>query len=128
MEQLSLGVVATSRKRDESRLAIHPEHLGRIDAELRRRISLERGYGQRFGISDDWLAAQVGGLRSREELIDECDVILLPKPLAEDLSAFGSRQGPVGVAPLPSRMRSSRSGGRPPSDAYRLGGDELLER
>ena len=59
MEQLSLGVVATSRKRDEYRVAIHPEHLGRIGAELRRRIFLERGYGQRFGISDDRLAAQV---------------------------------------------------------------------
>ena len=53
MEQLRLGVVATSRKPDEYRLAIHPEHFGRIDAELRRRIFLERGYGQRFGISDD---------------------------------------------------------------------------
>ncbi len=88
MEQLSLGVVAMSRKRDEYRLAIHPEHLGRIDADLRRRVFLERGYGQRFGISDDRLAAQVGGLRSREQLIDECDVVLLPKPLAEDLNAL----------------------------------------
>ena len=90
MEQLRLGVVATSRKRDEYRLAIHPEHLGRIDADVRRRIFLERGYGQRFGISDDRLAAQVGGLRSREELIDECDVLLLPKPLAEDLNALAA--------------------------------------
>src|ERR1700727_116103 len=90
MKQLRLGVVATSRKHDEYRLAIHPEHLGRIDADLRRRIFLERGYGQRFGTSDDRLAAQVAGLRSREELIDECDVILLPKPLAEDLNALPS--------------------------------------
>ncbi len=62
--------------------------MGRIDAELRRRIFLERGYGQRFGISDDRLAAQVGGLRSREQLIDECDVVLLPKPLVEDLNGL----------------------------------------
>lgn len=46
MEQLSFGVVARSRERDEYRVAIHPEHLGRIDAELRRRIFLERGYGE----------------------------------------------------------------------------------
>jgi alanine dehydrogenase len=85
VEQLSLGVLATSRKPDEHRLAIHPEHLGRIDADLRRRIFLERGYGQRFGVSDDELAREVGGLRSREELIEDCDVVLLPKPLAEDL-------------------------------------------
>jgi alanine dehydrogenase len=88
VEQLSLGVVATSRKPDERRLAIHPEHLGRIAAGLRGRISLERGYGERFGVSDDELARAVGGLRSREQLVDECDVVLLPKPLAEDLTAM----------------------------------------
>ena len=80
--------------------AIHPEHLGRIDADLRRRIFFERGYGRRFGVSDERLAAQVGGLRSREELIDECDVLLLPKPVAEDLNALRCGQGPVGMAAL----------------------------
>jgi alanine dehydrogenase len=86
MEQLSLGAVGTSRKRDEHRLPIHPEHLARIDADLRRRIFLERGYGQRFGVSDDRLAAEIGGLRTREQLFEDCDVVLLPKPLAEDLT------------------------------------------
>jgi alanine dehydrogenase len=88
VEQLSLGVVGTSRKRDERRLPIHPGHLGRIDEDLRRRIFLERGYGQRFGVSDVQLASAVGGLRSREELVEECDVVLLPKPLMEDLMAM----------------------------------------
>jgi len=88
MEQLSLGVVGTSRKRDERRLPIHPGHLGRIDADLRRRIFLERGYGQHFGVSDARLAAEVGGMRTREQLIEDCDVLLLPKPLAEDLTAL----------------------------------------
>jgi alanine dehydrogenase len=88
MQQLSVGVVATSRKPDERRLPIHPAHLGRIDADLRGRIFVERGYGERFGVSDDRLAAQVGGLRSREELIEECDVVVLAKPLAEDLRAM----------------------------------------
>jgi alanine dehydrogenase len=88
MEQLSLGVIGTSRKRDEYRLAIHPEHLGRIEADLRRRIFLERGYGQRFGLADERLAASVGGMRSREQLIEECDVVVLPKPVAEDLQAL----------------------------------------
>ena len=83
-----MGLVRTSRKPDEYRLAIHPDHLGRIDADLRRRIFLERGYGERFGVSDDQLATQVGGLRSRAQLIDECDVVVLPKPLVEDLNAL----------------------------------------
>jgi alanine dehydrogenase len=88
MPQLSVGVVATSRKPDERRLPIHPAHLERIDADLRGRIFVERGYGERFGVSDDGLAAQVGGLRSREELFEECDVVILAKPLAEDLRAM----------------------------------------
>jgi len=88
MPELSLGVIGTSRKRDEHRLPIHPRHLGRIDPDLRRRIFLERGYGERFGVSDAQLAPEVGGLRSRAELLEECDVAALPKPLPEDLAAL----------------------------------------
>ena len=93
MQPLTLGVVATSRKPDERRLAIHPDHLERIDPELRSRLYLERGYGQRFGATDDELADLVAGLRTRDELLAECDVIVLPKPVVDDLS--GLRAGQV---------------------------------
>jgi alanine dehydrogenase len=92
VDQLSLGVIAQSRKENELRLPIHPLHLARIDADLRDRIYLEHGYGERFGVSDEQLAASVAGLRSRAELIAECDVILLPKPLAEDVAELRERQ------------------------------------
>ncbi|CAM4242877.1 N(5)-(carboxyethyl)ornithine synthase [Nocardia ninae] len=85
MKQLTIGVVATSRKEDEHRLAIHPAHLDRIDPGLRDRVFLEHGYGDRFGYTDEHLAPLVAGHRSRAELFAECDVLLLPKPLAEDL-------------------------------------------
>ena len=88
VSQLNVGVVATSRKPDERRLAIHPAHFERIDADLRDRIFLEQGYGERFGVSDESLSPLVGGLRTREELIAGCDVLLLPKPLAEDLETL----------------------------------------
>jgi alanine dehydrogenase len=88
MEQLTLGLVGTSRKPDEHRVPIHPAHLGRIDADLRRRIFLESGYGLHFGVSDADLAPAVGGLRSRDQLVAECDVVVLPKPLTEDVSAL----------------------------------------
>jgi alanine dehydrogenase len=88
MEKLSLGVIATSRKPDEHRLPIHPAHLSRIDEELRGRMYLERGYGQRFGVSDDALSREVAGLRSREQLVEESDIVVLPKPLAADLAAL----------------------------------------
>ena len=82
---LSLGMVASSRKPAERRLPVHPAHFDRLDPELRGRIFLERGYGERFGVSDAALAAHVGGLRSRRELLAECDVVVLPKPVPEDL-------------------------------------------
>jgi alanine dehydrogenase len=93
MEQLTLGAVGTSRKPHEQRLPIHPAHLSRIDRDLRSRMFLEHGYGERFGVSDDRLAPAVGGLRTREELLEECDVVLLPKPLTQDLTTL--RRGTV---------------------------------
>ncbi|MFK5646788.1 N(5)-(carboxyethyl)ornithine synthase [Ornithinimicrobium sp. LYQ121] len=78
--------MAHSRKENERRLPIHPEHLHEVDDDLRSRIFLEEGYGVPFGVSDGTLAGLVGGVRSRAELIAECDVILLPKVQAEDLA------------------------------------------
>lgn len=83
---LSLGVLAHSRKPDERRLPIHPAHFPRIDAHLRPRILLERGYGSQFGAAEDTLAGLVGGFGTRDQLIAECDIILLPKVQAEDLA------------------------------------------
>jgi alanine dehydrogenase len=85
-QHLSLGVLAGSRKANERRLPIHPAHFSRIDRRVRPRIFLEQGYGSDFGATDDALAELVGGIRTREELIAGCDVILLPKVQAEDLA------------------------------------------
>ena len=92
VDQLSLGVLARSRKENEHRLAIHPPHLDRIDrrpagadlpgARLRRALRhLRRAAGR-----------GVAGLRTRAELIAECDVILLPKPQAADLAELRDGQ------------------------------------
>jgi len=82
---LHLGVLATSRKPDEHRLPIHPGHLERIDADLRAAMTLERGYGARFGIADAELEPLVAGMSDRAEVIARADVVLLPKPQAADL-------------------------------------------
>src|SRR5690349_18804234 len=93
MGRSSLAVVAQSRKDHERRLPIHPQHIERIDAGLRRRMFLERGYGELFGVPDERLAPLVAGLFPRERLIAECDVVLLPKPVARDLVEL--REGQV---------------------------------
>jgi alanine dehydrogenase len=85
--------MSRSRKENEHRLPIHPRHFERIDADLRRRIHLEQGYGERFGVPDEQLAPYVAGLYPRDRLIAECDVILHLKPLPKDVAEL--REGQV---------------------------------
>jgi alanine dehydrogenase len=88
VDQLSLGVVGRSSKQDERRLPLHPHHLGRIPDELRDGVFLEHGYGDRFGMSDEQLKESVAGFRTREQLVEHCDVLLQPKPLLGDIAAM----------------------------------------
>jgi alanine dehydrogenase len=87
-----LGVLAGSRKENERRLALHPRHLERVDADLRRRIVLECGYGDRFGVPDSELAPLVAGMLPREQVVEQSDIVLLPKPVADDLRRFRDQQ------------------------------------
>lgn len=89
---LTLGVMAHSRKENEHRLPIHPTHIDRIDPELRAQIFVEEGYGLPFGVTDETLASQLGGVRTRTELIAECDIILQPKVQSEDLAELRDGQ------------------------------------
>lgn len=73
-------------------MPIHPHHLDRIDADLRKTIYLEHGYGEPFGVPDEQLAGTVAGMRTREQLIAECEVILLAKPLLEDVAELRAGQ------------------------------------
>jgi alanine dehydrogenase len=93
MTLLDLGVIGTSAKENEHRLPLHPEHLAGLDADLRARITLEHGYGERFGYTDAALRAVVGAMASREEILARSAVVLLPKPQHADLAQL--RQGAV---------------------------------
>ncbi len=85
-ELLRLGVIAASRKADERRLPIHPAHFERIDEDLRANMILERGYGERFGVSDKELEPLVGRMAERDEIFASADVVLLPKPQPSDVA------------------------------------------
>ncbi|WP_127472626.1 N(5)-(carboxyethyl)ornithine synthase [Microbacterium sulfonylureivorans] len=82
---LTLGVIGTSLKPDERRVPIHPAHFERLPGDLRERVILEAGYGERFGVADDELRPLVGRIASREDVIATSDVVLLPKPQLDDL-------------------------------------------
>ncbi len=92
MSLLSLGVVGTSTKENEHRLPLHPDHLPRIAPEIAARITLEHGYGEKFGRSDADLAEHVAGFASRDEIITGSDVVVLPKPQHEDVAAMHAGQ------------------------------------
>jgi alanine dehydrogenase len=91
MHDLTLGVLASTRKPDERRLPIHPRHFDRIDESIRSRMLVERGYGRRFGVSDAQLADLVS-VRDKAELIAASDVIVLPKPQPADLEELRDGQ------------------------------------
>ena len=58
---LSSAFSGTSRKENEHRRPIHPRHFDRIDPEVRAQITLDTGYGRRFGVHDEQLRGQVEG-------------------------------------------------------------------
>ena len=89
---LTLGILASTRKPAERRLAIHPLHVERIDPGLRQQLILEEGYGETFGVSDDVLKPLVGAMLPHTQLLAEADVVLLPKPQPADLAEFRDGQ------------------------------------
>jgi alanine dehydrogenase len=89
---LDLGVLGRSAKENEYRLPLHPDHLAGLEPDLAARITLEHGYGATFGRGDAELAPLVRGMASREEILERCDVVLLPKPQLEDVAALHAGQ------------------------------------
>ncbi len=85
MSELTLGVIGTSKKVDEQRVPIHPDHLPRLPETVRRQLVFEEGYGERFGRSDAEMAAESGGVASRHELLAELGSVILNKPMLADL-------------------------------------------
>jgi alanine dehydrogenase len=85
MTKLTLGVIGTSKKTDELRFPIHPEHLSRIPEQMRRQLIFEEGYGAPFNIADSEIAAQTGGIATRHELLADIGTVIVSKPVLADL-------------------------------------------
>lgn len=84
MSLLTVGVFGTSTKKQEKRVPIHPDQLKGLDAAVRGQLYFEAGYGLAFGWSDEQLASKCAGIRTRAELLEQCDVALLAKPVHKD--------------------------------------------
>lgn len=93
MRKFTLGVIGTSKKADEQRLPIHPDHFCRIPETLRRQLIFETGYGEPFNLTDAAIAAQTGGVASRSELLANTDAVIIAKPVLADFEEL--REGGV---------------------------------
>jgi N5-(carboxyethyl)ornithine synthase len=93
MSNLTFGVIGTSKKETEQRIAIHPEHFTRLPAQILRKLIFEEGYGAPFGISDTAIAAQTGGVATRHEILADIGNVLIPKPVQADLQEL--REGGI---------------------------------
>jgi N5-(carboxyethyl)ornithine synthase len=74
-------------------MPIHPDHLKRIPQHIRRRMIFEEGYGKPFAIADSVIAKETGGMASRSELLAHSGVVVLAKPMPEDLQEL--REGGI---------------------------------
>ena len=93
MSKLTFGVIGTSKKEDEQRIPIHPEHLPRLTEQIRRQLIFEEGYGAPFGIADTEIAAQTGGVATRHEILANIGNVIIPKPVLADLQEL--REGGI---------------------------------
>ncbi len=85
MKKRTLGVIGTSRKEDEKRVPIHPEHLSRIPKDIRKQLIFEKGYGIPFNLDDEFFVSQAGGVASRHELLVDIGSVIIAKPVLADL-------------------------------------------
>lgn len=93
MSKMSFGVIGTSRKIDERRVPIHPEHLPRLPRDVRHQLVFESGYGEPFDIDDAELASRCGGVASRHELLAGLGRVIVAKPMPADFHEL--REGGV---------------------------------
>jgi N5-(carboxyethyl)ornithine synthase len=85
MTLLTMGVVGTSKKEDERRVPLHPEHLKRLPEYIRRQLIFEKGYGAPFNVDDAEISELTGGVATRSEILSDIGSAIIAKPVLSDL-------------------------------------------
>lgn len=80
-----MGVIGTSKKVDERRVPIHPEHLNRLPESIRKQLIFEKGYGAAFNIEDEEIASLTGGVATRDAILEDIGSVIIAKPILSDL-------------------------------------------
>jgi len=83
---LKIGVIGTSKKPNERRVPIHPDHLSRLPENIRRQLIFEEDYGKPFNVSNEEIAALTSGqTMARQKLLTEIGNVIIAKPVLADL-------------------------------------------
>ena len=85
MAFLKMGVIGTSKKEDERRVPIHPEHLKILPESIRKQLIFEKGYGAPFNVEDEEISDLTGGMATRSEILADIGSVIIAKPLLVDL-------------------------------------------
>ena len=80
-----MGVIGTSKKEDERRVPIHPDHLVRLPDAIRKQLVFETGYGVPFNMDDAQISALSGGVASRDSILSDIGAAIIAKPVLSDL-------------------------------------------
>jgi alanine dehydrogenase len=89
---MKIALIKTSLKENERRIPIYPEHLPRFPEALRKRMVFEEGYGKDYGFADSYFLSQGASIEERDGLMKNCDLVVLPKPMPEDLAKMHAGQ------------------------------------
>jgi len=82
---MNIAVIGTSKKENEKRVAIHPNHINKIPEKIRKHLFFEKGYGIPFDMEDEEIYSLTGNhLSERKNLLSDFKAILITKPVAED--------------------------------------------
>lgn len=82
---MRIGIFKSSLKENECRIPIYPEHLPRFPESLRSQMLFEINYGHDYGFTDEYILSHSAAVAERDRLFSECDLLVFPKPMPEDL-------------------------------------------
>lgn len=82
---MDIAVIGTSKKENEKRVAIHPDHISQVPVKIRKHLFFEKGYGIPFDMEDETICSLTGNrLIERKKLLRNFKKFLITKPVAED--------------------------------------------
>ena len=71
---------------------MYPAHLPLYSDELRASMVFEGNYGQDYGVPDDYITGGGARIASRDEIIGNSEIVVLPKPVPADLARMRTGQ------------------------------------